>query len=482
MIRNKSKIISAVAVVITFILCFIFFYFIRPLGIYDSDDWSYVSYVRHVYPSLAEWNPTRVLPETWLPLLGAISSYIVYPILGDYIGSITLTLAIFSAAFISVFGYVVMKLFKEVFADDLVGVITYWALFLLSGMLIFGAGNSQHLFWAENVTCFFYYIVPGILNAITVLVIMIRRHKGTFKVDALIVFLVYFCINSNMYSSILLVAFLSAESLWDVSCKWLKRKNEKVTLKSIIIDNLFTIVVDVIWLISLAMELNGGRAKMLGASGGFNLKSTLINFYYCIMGMNRGWVVINFLLIVFLLVYSIKKKDQTKMVVSLIVSLAVTTLYLILLCAKVDPVYIGESKSLFPVLFIIDLLSIMAVSKLVKSWPVVKIAMPCVLFSLAIMFSYYAPGYRHYNVNQLSYEQSKRVNDDILEQIFEAKERGENEITVYVPKHASDMWPISISYGGNNVAQALFRHGLTESWMKITFVQSEEKNKELCVE
>lgn len=488
MFKDKSKIITFLTVILTFTVSFVFLYKIRPLGIYDSDDWNYVSYTRSLFPNPLEWNPTRILPETWPSLLGIISSYVVYPIKGDYIQSMTFTLAFFVAAMIGIMGYFLTKLLEKVFGLKRSESMAVWFLFLLGSMLIYrNTEGCQHLFWAEDVTCVFYYTVPGILNAITIMYIWIKNHEKSFKINGVVVFLVYFCINSNMYSSILLVTYLSAVSVTDILdiLKKAKRNNTKVAAKDIFKRHLFTVVIDVLWIISIAMESVGGRARMLGdTNGGFNLGDTVRNFVGCITGMNKGWLLVNFVLIAGLLVISIKEKkeESIKLWLSFALEIAVTAIYLILLCAKVSPLYITDSKALFPVLFPIQLLSAISLGIFIKKWPRISVAMPIVIATLVFMVSYYFPNYRHYNVNQLSYEQSKRVNDDILEQIFDARDKGLTEVTVSVPLHPSTDWPLAQSYGGRNVAQALYRHGLISDWMNVTFAPSKEKSIELGVD
>lgn len=483
--RKSIKKETIITLIVTFILFFVFFYIVRPLGIYDSDDWGYVSYVRSIFPDFRAWNPTRILPETWLSLLGTIASYMIYPVLGDYIQSITLCLAIFSALFICVLGYFLMELMVRVLGAERRDSITFWFLFLIASMLIFGKGNLQHLFWAENVTCFFYYIIPSILNAITVMFFAIRWKDNAFKIDAITVFLVYFSINSNMYCSILLVACLSAFSFVEIIDELKNKKTDNKFIKMLFKEHLFTVVVDVIWLMSLLMELNGGRARMLGSEGnGFQLVETIQSFIMCILMMNRCWVVVNMLLIVVMCIICLKDKDsnQTKLFISLLLSLIITTVYVVLLCAKVSPDYVSQSKTLFTVLFLVELISLYSLINIVRLFPIVKMVTPVIILSLVFVINHNLPEYNHYNVNQLNYNQAKKVDDDIIEQYIAADESGSDTATIYIPKHASEEWPISIYYGPYNTSQALYRHGIISRQFDVTFVQSVEKNRELGVE
>ena len=62
---------------------FVFFTNVKMLTISDPDDWTYISKIRIPIPSLNEYNPAKVLPETIMGLLGYFAAY-VEKIEGDY--------------------------------------------------------------------------------------------------------------------------------------------------------------------------------------------------------------------------------------------------------------------------------------------------------------------------------------------------------------------------------------------------------------
>ncbi len=89
-----------------FVFSFIFFSYIHPIVLFDGDDWTYIALFRKPFPIWGQWNPIRVLPETFLPLVGFVSAYFTNFFVHDYIYSITLTMAIF-LAFLLVCTYIV---------------------------------------------------------------------------------------------------------------------------------------------------------------------------------------------------------------------------------------------------------------------------------------------------------------------------------------------------------------------------------------
>ena len=81
------------------------FFAAHPLYIYDSDDWHYISFSRHALPSVRQWNPTKILPETLMPLCAEIAVRFIMPCMGDYIGAMGMVFGIVVS--ISIIGYMI---------------------------------------------------------------------------------------------------------------------------------------------------------------------------------------------------------------------------------------------------------------------------------------------------------------------------------------------------------------------------------------
>ena len=76
-----------------FLYTFLFFAVLHPLTVFSADDWMYISYTRHAFPLLGAWNPAKVLPEIFMSLWGDLAAWVVYPLTGDYLGSMTVVFA-----------------------------------------------------------------------------------------------------------------------------------------------------------------------------------------------------------------------------------------------------------------------------------------------------------------------------------------------------------------------------------------------------
>lgn len=75
-----------------------------PIVPFDTDDWCYMGYYRLPIPIWGDWNPSRVLPEVMMPYVSIFAARVIYPLTGDYIGSITWMYAFVVTAFISAGG------------------------------------------------------------------------------------------------------------------------------------------------------------------------------------------------------------------------------------------------------------------------------------------------------------------------------------------------------------------------------------------
>lgn len=79
---KRDKWFGAICSGAIFAFLFVFFARVHPLMLFDTDDWQYISYSRHAVPIWGDWNPTRVFPETVMPLAGGGSGISCLPVNG----------------------------------------------------------------------------------------------------------------------------------------------------------------------------------------------------------------------------------------------------------------------------------------------------------------------------------------------------------------------------------------------------------------
>ena len=212
---NKTKILYFIFYICIFAFVFIWFNNVHQMIIFDGDDWTYSSYSRNLWPSTSMWNPARVFPEIFMRLPASVGVYLLYPVTGDYIGSIStgfaFTLAVFITAYMVMFG----KFSRERFQLSGVKTVISTVLFLLFHFSVFKSASSDnyYMFWSQNPTCVFYYLVSSLLNCIVLLyvagrgIVNIVKEQGHYLKKGILVVMVYLAIFSNMYPSIILAVY-----------------------------------------------------------------------------------------------------------------------------------------------------------------------------------------------------------------------------------------------------------------------------------
>lgn len=140
----KMKKIRPIGIVTigAFFCLFAFFTVAHPLYIYDTDDWTYISSHRHALPMTHAWNPTKILPETLMPLAAEIGVRFIMPFSGDYIGAMAYAFAFFVAMFIVLYILAFGRVLKEKFSLDDKVISIMLVIFLLWHFLPFNVNGG----------------------------------------------------------------------------------------------------------------------------------------------------------------------------------------------------------------------------------------------------------------------------------------------------------------------------------------------------
>ncbi len=208
----------------------VFYVELHPLVIASPDDWTYISYSRQAWPMKGAWNPGKVLPETIGGLVGNLSAFLVYPILGDYIRTFSICYGIFfaalAAAYITAFASLVKKCFSLDHIQTLFIAFVFFALnFQLCKVRTI---NNNHLLSIYGINLGINYSMPTFVCAIMAFYIIkcvayddylntIKTYDlayalnmfRSFKSGILFLFL-YLCIFSNLITNGTLLAVLGA--------------------------------------------------------------------------------------------------------------------------------------------------------------------------------------------------------------------------------------------------------------------------------
>lgn len=472
----------------------LFFEIAHPLVILDADDWTYISASRIAIPATKFWNPARIFPEILMPYASSLG-VLLFSKFG-YIPSITvmngLVLSLFITAYVrELYALLTQKLDLRYDAAALCA-----CLFLLFHFTIFRTrtDGNNYLFRANNVTCVYYYIIPGILNC-TLMMFLIRTDVNKTFLErenqlqkGVLVLVVYLAVFSNLFESIILAAYCGMDFVFGFF-KVPRKSKETIKGQKLLAlkEQAFNVSVIVLWLVSLWFEGQGGRGQYANNQAlGQSMKQTITAFTQCLRSnyINRLLLFFISATTVLFIVVSIKNRheEQTrkggKALSVIVLSAVCVLLFELLLCAKVSPYYITRSDTLFGVYFALLAISIILLAICIKQYPKLILLLPLLLLVFYSETNTFTRTFYEGNALTLSADLCTQLDDDIIEQIKEADRNGKSYVTVYVIKcNSQDNWPFSL-YMGDRIASSLFKHGVTGKLMNITIEADPKLNME----
>ncbi|MBO6259343.1 MAG: hypothetical protein J6N47_00790 [Lachnospiraceae bacterium] len=461
-------------------LC-VFFAVIHPLQVWDGDDWLYISWHRNAYPLWKAWNPSRILPETFMSMVAGVGVYAVYPFTKDYLQSITLINALAISLSIVIYMYMFFRLVRNRSDAGKLAAYMLTAFFLLFHFSIFRRFRSDntYMFYASNLTGYFFYVLPNVLNASLVLYFMGNK-DGSFltgkKRDGFVILLVYLAVFSDFFQTIILISYMGARILFDLI------KNKKVCRSMI-----FPASVIAVWFISIFFEVNGGRAA--SNSGQIPLSESIKLFFGWTSSLNlQTAAVMTGMTVLGIILFVIKKKnerDEVKPVweQTLIAATcaAVSSVFLILLCSVTGSEHMQRSGVIFAVAFFGFIIAFMSAVAVLKDFPKGIIVMP-LLFYILLSNTYFGTHtFRETNWQGYSPAVCKALMDDYIDQLKKADECGATSVDLRVPEFFfeadGDNWPHA--YGmGNAMADTLYAHGVLTHEMDVTVCPDPSMNVE----
>ena len=480
---KKDKIKMILFIGIIFIFTYIFFTRIHKLVIFDADDWTYVSEPRSFIPLWGVWNPAKLFPESLMPLCGSIASYLVNPFINDYVRSITIVSAFVVSTFISIYIYMFSSFIKKKFKHSTNGTIVIGLLFFLFHFLLFAVKdmNNQYLFWSHNVNCYYNYLIPNLVNFSLIFYLLSNdidystKFPKNFKYG-IILLLIYISIFSNMFCNIIIGVFAGVEILVNFI-----KERKKINIKEFFKKYFLLFVILVLWLVALIFELNGGRAESpynvnfitafieSAKNLGYMLKDN-INFNVLLVSLIT---LIGFIISIFK-----NKKEDKSIYIKLLLCVFITGLYYTLICAKVGPNYIFRAEDIFGFYAFGLILIFICLGYLLKKYPSISMIIPIVLCFFIVELNMKLRTFTESNTSNIDPSICEKLDNDFINQIKEADEKGVDHIELHVPDfNSNDNWPIA-TYFGKRIAKTAYIHGITKKQLTIDIVIDKEKNKE----
>lgn len=493
--KLKIKLPLVLFTIIAFVCFYVFYTIAHPLYIYDTDDWTYISYSRHAWPKVSLWNPTKVLPETLMPFMAELGLRFIMPLTGDYIDSLSKSFAVVVALSIVIYLFYHGQVIKTKFSLNNMQIIELLIVLALLYFLPFNISevNNQYLFYGGNVTCYFNYLIPALINACVVMYLMVRQKMEWKNPDRtiangfLLLFL-YLSINSNLLHSGILMAYIGMR-LCIALFKEVKGRGKfrfVLLVRNYIKSNLFEITITIFWLASAAMEMMGGRAQW--GEEQFLLKDTVYTFIESIRNINSLFKYVTLAVIIAALILSnlsseADDKSYKDAIKELTICMGFEIVYLLVLCARVSPGYIAKSNVMISWMFYFLLMMVISCAYILKKYSICTIALPCLIYVL--VFETIIDG-RAYAENYAPYYYSpkvvKELDENIIRQVQEAEANGHDSVEVRVPVDDSEDWPIAVSYGGERISLTLYRHGIVDRKMEIRLAPDQLINNEFHLE
>ncbi len=463
----------------------LFFSKINPLVVYDADDWLYVYELRKPIPLIHAWNPTKVFPETFMPLVSYFGALVINPRINNYCFSLTLAHALFSSLILTLyFVHFPILFYKREFASFKSSVI-YGCFFLLLHFIshMVNGRNNPFALWSENLTCFYNYTLPVALNAALVMHFMIYGgSKKWFEKSNLIhkfvvAVWIYFALNSNLYSSVVLATYIGTE-LFLILKRELKEKS--FDLKTYCGCNWFNLLIIFCWFGTNILELFGGRAGGMQKSFIINLPITMGMGVFSLVGKNIFLTILD--IFVFVSWRNLHNKKLTPTAERFLYYIGFGLIYLTFLSATVEPTYIFRPQVTICSFFYIFMGMIACLNELKKTNSKYKRAPLVLLGTLGLLFVFPGHLFCPYNYSILSYDKCEVLTNDIISQFNEAEQEGRSEIVLEIPKFTQEgNWPLS-DFIGDRYANALYKHKITKSYIAVKdLIITEEKNRELDI-
>lgn len=467
-----------------FAFLYIWFTQVHPLVIFDADDWTYLTPDREAWPIWGEWNPAKVFPEVFMPLCSTVGSFLLMPLVKDYITVMTITHGFVVSTFITVYIYALAQLLKRVFSLDVWAAVYAGALFLIFHFLAMRGAETDnlYLFYCKDLNCYYNYLIPALLNG-SIVLWMIRNDafeeflkNGSAAAKGVFLLVLYMAIFSNLVDSVILAVYAGARLLVDF-LKQVKKPDWKVYLK----DHTLFLGIFAAWLVSAVFELSGGRAGA-GASGSLfgRLKDSAYCLFEVLKNCNMLFLILCALIVAAAAVIFFLGKRQDKgfldLAVLWVVGVAAMVFCMVVLCALVSPAYMYRAEYLFGVFFYCLVFVMLCFGYVVQKQPKVLLILPILLCVLVSETDTKEKTFQESNMGNLDPAICAEISRDLLTQVTAACESGQTEMILYVPLwDTEDNWPHAVQLM-DRMRHALYAHRIIGYPIDMTIEPSAEIN------
>lgn len=494
----RDRLVPIAALVFCLLAFFTFFSIVSPAYIFDWDDWGNISWMRSGFPVWGLWNPTKVLPEVLMSSCGMAGGLLLNHFVNDYVESVKLVCAGTFSLFLTAYFAVFYLMLRKRFDAGRVVAVGWTAVFAFLHFVTFplNADRGIYLLYSPSVTTFFNYTIPNVCNAAFVMLLIsgygsIMHEKGHILAKGFMVFGAYLCVYSNLFSSVVLVAYVGACLVCDLVA-WI-RSASRPPLLSYVREHVLELLIVAFWLVSLVFEANGGRATSL-TKGPESMSFVSLVSYAGQMLVRRLFdtrrliAALALVALVAWIVWTVRHREESRRLTSelvrIAIAIALSAVYLVLLSAKTIPANTYRPDVIYCVLFFVFLGTALSLGELVKRHPAINACLPFAVFLLACAVPIINRGFLPIYELDVSPATVKAIDQDVVKQVKEAADRGDDVVRVGVPHVTDDQnWPLRVTKEGEPTAVGvtLYRHGVINDPIEVYFVVDTQKNAEFGV-
>lgn len=484
MIQNNQRITKneekKIFYLFTFLFFSLFFSYVHPIILFDADDWINTSMARPPYPSFQEWNPTKVFPECLESLVGTIAAFVVSPIVGDYLQSLTISTALIVSLFICIYLWLTQNYIEQRFNISTSTGFLIILLFAIFHFLILFTkeSNNEYLWYSHDYNCYYHYTISNLLCACLVIWSLnnLKYHYENSFRNGLLLLALYLALCSNLYSTVIIIAYIGSVLLVEL----FSRKKEKKWFILYIKQHYIYLIIIFLWLVIQLIEVNGNRAQSYSYLGAPLIRFSIITFkVFLTKQYNTFFIIISLLFIFIAGIHSIinnKKIKIDKQQLYLFVALFLSIIYLILLCSRVSIAYIQLSDVIFSYSVFYLLITINSIAYLCNHIRKLLLFFPLLIF--VCFFTMNQSGKNFIDVQDEFYPNPQKcveIDRNMINLICQAEEQGKDSVCIMVPFYNDDdNWPLSYEFS-EWVGTTLYKHGITRHKLVTTFKSFETK-------
>ncbi len=482
---KKNKFIEIIFFIIIFLFFFIFFSKVHPIILFDTDDWYNSIFTRSAIPIIGEWNPTKILPEILMPFVVTYGNYFMSLFSNNFIYNIIYVNSFVISIFITIYISLFYKIIKKRNEDHLVANILITIIFVIFHFLIFRSRkeDSYYMFHAMDMSCYYHYLIPVLLNSSLVLFYLNNDsfiYKDSKIKTSFMLLILYLSMFSNIYSNIVLSTFIGVTLLYRIiDSKLLKKKNfKKKNILKFLKNNTIEISIVIVWIITQILEYGGGRAKVLMHNE--SLKNIFMKLGTVFSRLNTSFIIVLVLCLIVGIIFFIKNKlYKNRKVVTCILSMILTFIYIILLTTKTGAKYIERMDILFGFIFFIFVFICFTILLIIKKYdkllfwlPLITIILFFETSSLRTSSNNIYPKYRESNLFNTPHDVCIEIEELIMDQIKENEDKPGS--TIYIPYTTADYnWPI-IKDDAYRITYGMYKQGLIKNYVEFEYVISKE--------